>query len=230
MAVMLFNEIEGLQPTLAELLGALRGLGISFELLIIDDGSTDGSGELASELTRDEPEVRIVRHQENRGLGEVYRTGFRQARGQWLTFFPADGEVPADCLAAFLQSMPENDLLLGLIPQTKRPWPAVLLSFCERSLYRLLFGAFPPFQGIFMIRTEELRRHRLRSRGRSWVNLKELIIRATRRGCRYQSVPTSLRGRYGGVSKVRNLRIILLNLLEAFRLRAVMLREQLGLI
>ncbi|MFN8610496.1 MAG: glycosyltransferase family 2 protein [Vulcanimicrobiota bacterium] len=224
-ALMLFNEIEGLQTTVEELLSTLRASQITFELLIIDDGSQDGSEQVASRLAESYAEVSLHRHPHNQGLGEVYRSGFRLANGEWLTFFPADGEVPADCIPAFLEAMPENDLLLGWIPQSKRSLPQVFLSFCERTLYRLLFGPFPMLQGIFMIRCQELRRHKLRSKGRSWVNLKELILRATRGGCRYKTIRTSLRPRYGGISKARTLKLIVLNLLEAVRLRLEMLAE-----
>lgn len=222
---MAYNERDGLRLTVEELLGVLRDLQASFELFVIDDGSSDGTGALADELALEYPALRVIHHPENRGIGEVYRTGFREARGEWLTFFPADGEVPANCLGDFLAAMPGHDMLLGLIPPAKRPPLAIVISFCEQSLFRMLFGYLPPFQGIFMIRTEELRKHRLRSRGRNWVNLKELIIRSTRSGCRWKVVGHGVRARVGGQSSVRSLPSILRNLMEVFRLRWVMLEE-----
>ncbi|MBT9589265.1 glycosyltransferase [bacterium] len=221
-ALMAYNEIEGLEQTVRELSQALRLQQVSFELLIIDDGSQDGTGQAADQLALEMEEARVVHHPVNYGLGEVYRTGFEQARGEWLTFFPADGQIPADCLADFMAKFADHDLLLGFIPARRRTLLAKLLSLLERAIYRVLFGYFPPFQGIFMIREEELRKHRLLSRGRSWVNLMELVLRATRGKARWATVPTSLRERYGGQSKVRNLRTTMENLLQVFWLRWMM--------
>jgi glycosyltransferase involved in cell wall biosynthesis len=73
--------------------------GIASELVLVDDGSTDGTGDLAASLAQNYPFLRLVRHRRNRGLTAALRTGFRTVRGEVIVFLPAD-----------LESDPEEDI------------------------------------------------------------------------------------------------------------------------
>lgn len=73
--------------------------GKAGELVLIDDGSTDGTGDLAASLAGQYPFLRLLRHRRNRGLTAALRTGFRAVRGQVIVFLPAD-----------LESDPEEDI------------------------------------------------------------------------------------------------------------------------
>ncbi|MCA9796787.1 MAG: glycosyltransferase family 2 protein, partial [Candidatus Eremiobacteraeota bacterium] len=99
--IMAYNEEVGLAPTVTTTLDFLTSK-VEFEVLIVDDGSQDQTGPAADQLALSDPRVRVIHHQPNQGLGGVYRTGFAQARGEWLTFLPADGELPATNLGPFL--------------------------------------------------------------------------------------------------------------------------------
>ena len=102
--VLAFNEADNLAATVRELHAALTGLRRTFELILINDGSTDGTPAVAAKLVAELAAVRVVHHPVNRGLGGVYRTGFAEARGEFVTFFPADGQFPPDILAQFLHT------------------------------------------------------------------------------------------------------------------------------
>ena len=73
--------------------------GKAGELVLIDDGSTDGTGDLAASLAGQYPFLRLLRHRRNRGLTAALRTGFRAVRGEVIVFLPAD-----------LESDPEEDI------------------------------------------------------------------------------------------------------------------------
>ena len=73
--------------------------GRACELVLVDDGSSDGTGDLAASLAQDYPFLRLLRHRRNRGLTAALRTGFRAVRGEWIVFLPAD-----------LESDPEEDI------------------------------------------------------------------------------------------------------------------------
>jgi glycosyltransferase involved in cell wall biosynthesis len=220
--VMAYNEAQNLEPVVREIADALGRLGCSHEIVVVDDGSTDGTGAAADALAAQLAAVRVVHHPANRGLGGVYRTGFTEARGQLLTFFPADGQFPATNLEAFVPRMAELDLLLGYIEESAGTWWADLLAGGERLLYRLLFGRMPRFQGVFVLRREMLDRFTLRSEGRGWSIVLEMILRVTRAGGRVRSVPNTLRPRRSGHSKVRNLRTITSNLGQVLALRRLL--------
>lgn len=206
--VMSFNEARSLRPTFEEILASCERLGVPFEIVVVDDGSTDGSEALAAELAAADDRVRVIRHPQNLGLGGVYRTGFSEARGELVTFFPADGQFPADIIEHFHLRMSELDMVLGYLPRRNDALLGRFFSVAQRGLYAMMFGTMPTFQGILMFRRELLQRFPLVSGGRSWVVLMEFIIRAARSGARYESVPTAVRPREHGTSKVNNWRTI----------------------
>lgn len=95
------NEAEGAERTIDVLLAAGRTLqhdGIigEFEVLAIDDGSTDGTGELLRRSADGHDEVAILGHPSNRGLGAALRSGFRAATKDWI--FYTDADLPVDPL------------------------------------------------------------------------------------------------------------------------------------
>ncbi len=210
--VMAWDEVRSLEGVVSELLSELQRTGASHELLIVDDGSTDGTARLADELSEAHGAVRVHHHPENLGLGGVYRSGFAEARGELLTFFPADGQFPPEIIGNFLPLLGRFDMVLGYLPQRDDSVVAKGLSFAERVLYRVLFGGFPRFQGITMFRRELLDAFPLVSDGRGWAVLMELILRTRDGGYRIHSEPTGWRPRAHGTSKVNNARTILANL------------------
>lgn len=217
--VMAYNEAATLATTCEELSEAIARVKCSHELLIIDDGSTDGTSEIAEKLSRTMPGARVVHHMPNRGLGGVYRTGFEEAKGEFLTFFPADGQFPASIIEDFYPRVQHLDLVLGYLPQRPRGGLGIILSAVERLLYHVLLGPMPRFQGIMMIRRQLLTETPLASTGRGWAVVMEFVLKAARSGARIESVPTSVRPRTHGESKVNNWRTIVANLRQLLTLR-----------
>lgn len=220
--VMTFDEVATLGTTIDEIRTELSRLGRPWEILIVDDGSTDGSGAAADALAAADPHLRVVHHPVNRGLGGVYRTGFEQAAATYVTFFPADGQFPAAIIGQFRAGIEGVDLVLGLLPPRRDSRLGHLLSTAEKALYRVVVGPMPPFQGILLFRRALLQGMRLRSEGRGWGILMEFLLRAVRGGARYVNRPTVLRARTAGRSKVNNPRTILANVRQMLALRSLL--------
>ena len=223
--VMAYNEADNLHITARELLGTLGETGKPYELVIIDDGSRDGTGSIADEIAKNMKDVRVIHHKNNKGLGGVYRTGFSSALGEYITFFPADGQFPAAIIKDCLPLMDRVDLALGYIPKRKSSLMSKGLSFFERAFLTVLFGKLPRFQGILMFKKSILEKIDLKSSGRGWTVLMELIIRAKRLGLKMESLPTEIRPRLSGVSKVNNLSNVWSNLAQALNLRLAFNRK-----
>lgn len=105
------NEAGNIPTLLEKVNKAFTGpalAGRACELVLIDDGSSDGTGDLAASLAGQYPFLRLVRHRRNRGLTAALRTGFRTVRGEAIIFLPAD-----------LESDPEEDIpkLLGKLEE-----------------------------------------------------------------------------------------------------------------
>lgn len=217
--VMAFNEMDTLREVVHDSLQELKRIGVPFEVLIVDDGSTDATGAVAASLSAEQSAVRTVRHPRNGGLGRVYRTGFTESRGRIVTFFPADGQFPAQNITRLYEGLLDHDLALGYLAERQDGAAARLLSQCERALYRALLGPMPRFQGLLMFRRALLDEVPLTSSGRGWGVLMELVLRLSRGGYKVASILTVVRPRLAGRSKVRNLRTILANLRQVLALR-----------
>ena len=210
--VMALNEVNSIEAVVREIDSVLGTLTVPFEILVVDDGSLDGTEQIADRLVEQLPNVRVVHHGINKGLGAVYRTGFTQTQGKFVTFFPADGQFPATIIPQFVSAMDTADMVLGYVAIHQRSLLEKGFSLAERILYRILFGPLPKFQGVLMFRRALLDEIELASTGRGWAVLMELIIRASRARYRIVNVLTDMRPRRSGSSKVKNFSTIWDNL------------------
>jgi dolichyl-phosphate beta-glucosyltransferase len=109
-----FNEQDRIAPTLRDLSSFLAPRGISFELLVVDDGSTDDTVAAIESLRFEIPELRCVRTAPNRGKGHAVRVGMLQASGAFRVMIDADGSIPATELPALLEPILDGDAQLAL--------------------------------------------------------------------------------------------------------------------
>jgi dolichol-phosphate mannosyltransferase len=221
--VMAFNESGSLVDTVGEIQAELCKLTFDHEVVIVDDGSDDATGTLADDLRRQYPGVRVVHHATNLGLGGVYRTGFATARGELVTFFPADGQFPASIIGQFVQEIDGRDMVLGYLAGRRETGFGKALSWCERRLYEAVVGSVPRFQGVLMFRRKLLQLFPPRCTGRGWGVLMEFVIKVHRSGAATVSVPTGYRPRLKGRSKVNNWGTIRANLVELWVVRSHLL-------
>jgi glycosyltransferase involved in cell wall biosynthesis len=95
--VPVMNERESLEPLYSRLLAVLAGLGTGYEVIFVDDGSTDGSFEVLRRLHAADPRVRVIRFSRNFGQTAAFSAGFAEARGETIVTLDADLQNdPAD--------------------------------------------------------------------------------------------------------------------------------------
>lgn len=99
-----YNEQASIAGCVAELGGALDRLGVPWELVVVDDGSTDRTKAAVGEAARREPRVRLV-ELPHRGKGSAVRHGFQASRGDWIFMADADLSMPAEDLTKFLAAV-----------------------------------------------------------------------------------------------------------------------------
>jgi dolichol-phosphate mannosyltransferase len=109
----IFNERDNLHPLTAQALKALNGQVSSFELIYVDDGSTDGSSGLLDQLAENHSEVRVIHFNRNYGQTAAFDAGFRHARGEVIATLDGDLQFdPADILR-LLPLSERYDLVCG---------------------------------------------------------------------------------------------------------------------
>lgn len=118
-----FDERECLAPLLAELAAVLDGLGLSSEIVAVDDGSTDGSFEELVRLSAREPRLRVVRLARNFGQTAALAAGFAHARGRLVASMDADQQNdPADLPRLVAALTGDVDLVNGWRVYRRDPW------------------------------------------------------------------------------------------------------------
>ncbi len=125
-----FQERDGIGEVIDRAVQVLSGAGLSFEVIAVDDGSNDGTGEVLDERRERYPGVvRLIRHPYNKGNGAAVKTGIRAARGEVIACLDADGQHdPADVLK-LLPYAAEYDLVVGARTAGGRgAWPRALAN------------------------------------------------------------------------------------------------------
>jgi glycosyltransferase involved in cell wall biosynthesis len=102
------DEEDGLAAVVRGVQAALGSSGHAFEILVVDDGSTDATGAVADGLG-----VRVLRHPECRGYGAALKTGIRAAAGERILICDADGTYPPDAIPALLVRADAHDRVVG---------------------------------------------------------------------------------------------------------------------
>jgi dolichol-phosphate mannosyltransferase len=117
-----YNEEENLRPLISELKGVLNGLSAGFEMICVDDCSTDASVSVIRELQQEHPELRLIRHSINSGESAATATGFAQARGDIIITMDADQQNdPAD-IPALLKALEGFDGVCGVRRTREDDW------------------------------------------------------------------------------------------------------------
>ncbi|MGQ0553053.1 MAG: glycosyltransferase family 2 protein [Planctomycetota bacterium] len=143
-----YNEADGIGPTLEELHRVLAAAGIRHEILVVDDGSADGTARAVEALLPRLSSLRLLRHAQNRGYGASLKTGILAARSEIVAITDADGTYPAEPLPGLYRKLvaAEADMVVGSrtganvhIPLVRRPAKAFL-----RGLANYLSGKHIP--------------------------------------------------------------------------------------
>jgi len=107
------NEAENIQAVIEEAKEALGKIAQQYEIIIVDDGSSDRTPELVRNLIRTDPQLRMIQHQSNLGYGSALRTGFKNARLRWIFFTDADRQFRVGELEKFIPYLEKSRMVVG---------------------------------------------------------------------------------------------------------------------
>ena len=108
-----FNEEATLEAVFVRCLDVLVECSDDFEVLILDDASTDGTGEIAASIARNHPDVvRVITHQKNQGIAATFEELNQAATRDYVFDIPADGEYPPEALRAIVPLLGDFDIVV----------------------------------------------------------------------------------------------------------------------
>ena len=202
-----FNEEAQLEDSVRRLRAALAQLGLSSEIIIVNDGSRDRTGAIADRLANDLSSV-IACHQQNQGIGGAFRNGAALATGDYLILWPAD--MPADVadLAPYTGQFGRVDVVVGV--RRARVGYNPLMRFNARLYPKLVAALFDlrlrDVNWIHAYRREQFLRIRLTQRGIPM--LVEALVRLRDLGATFAEVDVEMKPRLGGVPSASRPRVM----------------------
>jgi dolichol-phosphate mannosyltransferase len=223
------NEAENLEPTVSALVAALGVARINYEILIVNDNSTDDSSAIISNLAKRYTEVREIQNPPPNGFGFAVRAGLEAFRGDVVAIIMADGsDDPADVVKCYRKLGEGYDCVFGsrFISGSRvvdYPFPKLILNRMANLFIRLLFRQrFNDFTNAFKIYRREVIVGVQPILSHHFNLTVELPLKALVRGYTFGVAPISWRNRKQGTSKLkiqemgsRYLFIVLYCLLEA---------------
>ena len=177
-----------------------RRLAGDVEVLVCDDGSTDGTPASIAAAAADFPEVRILRNAANAGICATMKRLYAESRGEWVYFTPADGQVPVGALETMWNAREGMALVVGQRIPRRDPLSRVLIAELYSSGLRTIFRLpIKDIDSVKLYRGEDLRSLDIRSKSNFFEA--EMLITLCRRHRPVREVVVEHRPRIAGRAK-----------------------------
>lgn len=215
-----FNEEANLEQSVGRMARALEVNARGFEIIVVDDGSQDGSAALLERLRGAHPNLRVVRHPVNRGYGAALRSGFDAARFGWIFLMDADNQFDPAEVELLLARMADADIVAGYRKHRRDPRLRRLNAWAFFTMVRLLFGRLVrDVNCAFKLMRRDLIIHMaLHSEG-ALINT-EILVLARQLRARVVEVPVEHYPRTAGQQTGAKLTVVLKAFRELFAFRA----------
>jgi len=135
-----YNEEPNIEKTVKDAIRVLEKVVLKYEVIIIDDGSKDKTGEIADKLASENNDIRVIHHNPNKGYGEALKSGFYNAKYDWIAFTDSDGQFDFSELPKLLEKTDEADLVVGYRLNRNDPIVRKVNGWLWTRLNNLLLG------------------------------------------------------------------------------------------
>ncbi len=220
-----YNEEQNVARTVEHVSAVAQDLGLDYEIILVNDGSADRTGEIGRQLEQRIPNFRLVEHYPNRGYGGALKAGFAAASKDLIAFFPADGQFDFNEIRLLLDRLDGADIVSGYRSRRRDPLIRKLNALGWNTLVRLLFGYLcrDIDCGFKLFRREILDHVHIESDG-AMIDT-EFLAGAKARGYRIAEVPVTHLPRTAGEATGANPKVILKAFRDLVRFRRRLSRE-----
>lgn len=216
------NEAANIGPMIDDVRQKVGPLVDDLEIVVVDDGSHDGTGDIVRRIAAEDPRVRLVVHEVNQGYGAAVRDAIWSATKELVFFTDSDLQFDVAEIARFLPRIAEADLVVGYRVGRSDPWHRRLFGRGWSWLVNLLFGytARDVDCAFKLFKRRVLETIRVTSGGAMFSA--EFLVRAKRAGFRIVEEPVSHYPRKVGSASGARPAVILRAFRELFRMRWAM--------
>ncbi len=201
-AIPALNEERKLSLTVTEMLFLARSLLTRFEIIIVNDGSTDNTGRDADELAKNNPEVSVIHHPVPTGLGQTFKECVAKAKYDYFMLMPGDHAYNTDSFRPILESLDSFPLIVGCRTNqdSARSSTRVFLSRMYSKIMGTLFGCrLSDFHGPIVFPLDQLQELELEVIGYTFQL--EALVKLLRRKLSYVEKPVILNREEAGSSR-----------------------------
>ena len=203
-----FREERNVEAAIDNALRVVQKVTQDYEIIVVDDGSPDKTGDFARLKAQQDPNIRVASNTRNEGFGYSFARGVKMATKEFVTVFPGDNDMSAVSLKDLLEARGSADLVISYMQKTnKRSLFRRAVSKAFVLVMNLLFGLrLKYYNGAFICRTSLLKSTPIKSTG--LAALAECIVRLLKRGVSYRAIYFEHTGRQHERSKAFNLKSI----------------------
>lgn len=203
-----YNEEANVASAVEQVSAVAQQLGMEYEIILVNDGSADRTGEIGRELMERVPYFRLVEHYPNRGYGGSLKAGFAAATKDLIAFVPADNQFDFGEIHLLLDALDGADIVSGYRAKREDHFVRKLNALGWNTLVRVLFGylCHDIDCGFKLFRREVLDHVTIISDG-AMIDT-EFLAGARARGFRIAEVPVTHLPRVGGEATGANFKVI----------------------
>lgn len=212
------NEAGNIAGAIEDIVWAAEGQFRDYEILLVNDGSTDGTGEIAETLTAKNSRIKVLHHPQRCGIAAGYQTALREAKKDFISYLPGDREIRAESVRDILSAVGKADIVAPYHQNSRaRAIHRRVMTYVYTTLCNFLFGQnVRYFQGPIILPTVLARTIPIRCTGFAFVT--EVLVHALHSGLSYVEVGLSHQERLSGRSKSVSLSNMLIAVKTIFRL------------
>ena len=221
-----YNEVANIKPLVIKSLSTIERVTSDFELILVDDGSSDGTADIIDELAAKYPEVKAIHHSTNSGYGSALQTGFRASSKNLVFYTDGDAQFNIAELPDILPLIHRCDIVSCFRINRQEGPLRIFNAWCWSKLVCLLFGLhLRDIDCAFKLYKREIFDNiKMKSTG-ALIDA-EILARASRKGYTIMQAGVRHYPRTAGIQTGANIKVVVRAFIELFKLYGEIRKEK----
>lgn len=213
-----YNEEENIKKTVQDADKILKKVADKYEILVVNDGSKDKTGDIVKTLQKTNKNIRMITHNPNRGYGAAFKSGLYGSKMDHVSFIDSDGQFDYSEITKFIPHLDKYDLVIGYRINRRDPFHRKLNAFVWKLWVWFLFGLWVrDIDCAFKVINKKVI-DSIKLTTESALTSAEFLIRCKQAGYSIKQVGVNHYPRTAGQQTGANIKVILRAFRESFKL------------